>query len=250
MSSDGDYKLILKSQEEVNAGLVAIKQGMKDEAGNHFWYALQQLDKVNNSTERRNLYSEISELLYNVGFEDLALMAVLEALDADAKMGLQRSFIKDSMTYANIHTRLGNLEESEAKYRAIMQSCLKNGDYGNAASASTNLAGILADENYLEEATQLLQNSLDYLKLEDFPDTEINTYLMLIQILELQKREPERIFEVARMLLNRLYHKLQPRHCEILTQVIESVLTRYFQSDAEIDVAQWRKQNFPELYGA
>ena len=250
MSSDGDSEVIKKSQEEVNAGLVAIRQGMKDVAGTHFWYALQQLDKVNNPTERRNLYSEISELFLNTSFEDLALMAVLDALDADKELGLQRGLIKDSMTYANIHTRLGNLEESEAKYQTILQSCLKNGDYANAASASTNLAGIFADENYLEEATQLLQNSLDYLKGEDFPGTEINTYLMLIQVMEVQKREPEHIFATARMLLDRLYRKLQPQHCAILTQSIESTLNRYSQKNIEIDVDNWRKEKFPELYRA
>jgi tetratricopeptide (TPR) repeat protein len=240
---------VKRSQDKVRAGVAAIRQGRKDEAGLYLLRALQYLDDVQDLRERRNLLSEVSEFFLSAGFEDLALMAVLDALEADKQLDFERGLVKDSMTYANIHTRLENLEQAGASYRSILDRCLKNGDYANAASASTNLAGILANENYLGEATQLLENSLEYLKVEDFRDTEINTRLMLIQVLELRKTDPQRTFDEARTLLDRFANDLPPQYREVLAQFVESALKRCSQDRLDVDVEEWKRREFPELCG-
>lgn len=245
MSSDS----VKQSQDEAMAGVAAIQQGRKDQAGPHFLRSLQYLDHVKDLRERRNLLSEISEFFLRFGFEDLALMAVLDALEADKQLGFERGLLKDHMTYANIHTRLENLEQAEAIYRAILDRALKNGDYANAAAASTNLAGILADNNYLEEATQLLDNSLEYLKVENNRGTEIITRMTLIQVLEVRKSDPQRTFDEIRTVLDRFTNDLPPKYSEILARAVESALKRYPQDLLGIDVEEWKKQEFPELDG-
>jgi len=240
---------VKQSRDEAKAGIAAMERGRQDEAGLHFLCALNCLDDVQDLRERRHLLSEASEFFLDAGFEDLALMAVLDALDADKKSGPERSLIKDSITYANINTRLGNLERAEASYRSILERCLKKGDYANAASASTNLAGILADDNYLEEATRLLENSLDYLKKEEFRDTEINTRLMLIQVLEVQHCDCQRTFDEARTVLDLFSSELPQRHREVLGRSVEDALKRHLVNHPNIDAEQWKKQEFPELYG-
>jgi len=238
-----------QSQVEANAGVAAMRQGRKEEAGLHFWHALQYLDNVQDLRERRNLLSEISEFFFNAGFDDLALMAVLDAIESDERLGLDRGLIKDGMTYANIHTRLKNLEQAEAQYRALMERGLKSGDYANAASASTNLAAILANHNYLEEAIQRLESSLEYLAAQSFPDTEIKTRLTLIQVFELQKSDPEHTFDAARALLDRFAEGLPPQYREVLVQSVESALKRYTQDRPDVDREAWKKRRFPELCG-
>jgi tetratricopeptide (TPR) repeat protein len=241
---------ILQSQEEAQFGVAALQQGRKDTAGLHFLQALQYLDTVSDLSERRNLLSEISELFSKTGFEDLALMAVLDALDADKRLGLQQGLSKDYLTYANIHYRLGNLGQAEVIYRSLVDQCLKNSDYANAASASTNLAGILAHDNYLAEASHLLEKSLDYLKNVNFRNTEFNTRIMLIQILELRKTDPARIFEATRALLDRFTDNLTPQDISVLSQIVESAFKRFVQIHTDIDENDWKMQRFPELYNA
>jgi tetratricopeptide (TPR) repeat protein len=241
---------VRQSQYEANAGIAALRHGRKEEAGLHFWRALQCLYDVQDLKECRDLLSEIAEFFFDAGLDDLALMAVQDAMEADERLGLDRGLIKDCMTYANIHTRLENLEHAEAMYRSLLERSLKNGDYANAASASTNLAGILANNNYLKEAVKLLENSLEYLASEAFPDTEIKTRFMLIQVLELQNGDSGRTFDVARTLLDRSADHLPSQYRDVLVQCVDSALERYTADHADVDPEVWKKRRFPELYGA
>lgn len=236
------------SQAEAHAGLAALRGGAKDDAGLHFLRALASLDDVPQPLERRNLLSEIAEFFAQEGFEDLALMAALEAIAADEQLGLERGLAKDRITYANLHLRLGNMEQAEAIYRALIDRCLQQKDYANAASASTNLAGILANNNYPADAIRLLENSLEYLQFVEFPATELNTLFLLIQVLELQKAAPTRTYETARTLIDRFASQLSPQHHHLLSQFVDSALER--QAQIGFDAATWKRQHFPELTGA
>lgn len=233
---------------EIQVGMDAMRHGRKDEAGVHFWRALAYVENVLDLKERRDLLSWLSNIFLGAGFEDLALMAVQDALEADNRLGNQRYQTSDSITYANIHHRLGNLRQAEKQNRWIIKSCLTSGDYSNAASASTNLAGILANDDYLEEADNLLEKSLEYLQKENFPDTEIKTRLLLVQILELQKGNPERTFSEIRTLLDRFISHIPPQYLDVLVRSIENGVKRYRLDHPDIVAEAWKRQKFPELY--
>jgi tetratricopeptide (TPR) repeat protein len=236
-----------RSRDEFRGVIAALECGHRDDAGVHAWRALQVLDHLQDVQERRNHLSEIAEQLLGAGFEDLALMALTDALAADRQLDDERSLTKDMMTYGNVQVRLGNLGEAEATYRSLIDDTLKKADYANAASASTNLAGLLADGGYLAEARQLLESSLHYLKEEAFPDTERNTLLTLIQVLDLAGAEPDAILSTARSLETHA-GGLRPEVREVIARIVDGASDRRFAAHSQPEPQCWKQQQFPWLY--
>jgi tetratricopeptide (TPR) repeat protein len=237
-----------RSQTELRRAAAALQRGYRDDAGVHAWGALECLDHLQDPQERRNQLSGIAELLLDAGFEDLAMMALTDALAADRQLGDERSLTKDMMTYGNVQVRLGNLGEAEATYRSLIENTLKRADHANAASASTNLAGLLANDGFLAEARELLENSLRYLKAEAFPDTERNTLLTLVQVLDVAGAEPEAILQHARS-LEQYAGDLPPQGREVLTRVVDGAAERHLAEHPGPDPQRWKMQHFPWLYG-
>lgn len=235
---------IARSQHEVNLGIHALRRGRKDEAGIYFWRALDALDAVDNERQQRDVLSEIAQFFLTAGFEDLALMAVADAMALDAKLGFPAGMIRNRMTHANVHMRLGNHEAAEASYRELIEHCVKHGELANAASASTNLAIILANEGYRKEAIGMLAQSLRWLEQDALPETEIITRITLVQVLEFEESDPARIFDEARALLDRQGGALTPQYLDVLRQFIDQAAKRQ-GGDAE----QRKRKRFPELYG-
>jgi len=190
----------------------------------------------------------MADLLHGAGFEDLAMMALTDVLAADRQLGDERSLTNDMMTYGNVQVRLGNLGEAEATYRSLIDDTLKKADHANAASASTNLAGLLANDGFLAEARELLENSLRYLEEEAFPDTERNTLLTLIQVLDLAGAEPEAIFQHARS-LEPYAGDLPPQVREMVTRLVDGATGRHLAEHPQPDPQTWKRQQFPWLYG-
>jgi len=139
-------------------------------------------------------------------------------------------------------------DEAVRNYREALQLCLENGDFDNAASASTNLAGIIANQDKMPEAITLLRNSLGYLQKKAHPDTEKITRLTLVQALGLQKESPEELIDVAEKLLNRFGHELAPDHIKVIAPYIDKAVNQYLQANSQIDPQAWKAAHFPRLY--
>ena len=92
-------------------------------------------------------------------------MGVREAIALDKKLGEPRQLAEDIVTLGNANINLGKVDEAAENYRDALQLCLDNGDYDNAASASTNLAGIIANQDKMPEAITLLRGCCDNEKL-------------------------------------------------------------------------------------
>jgi tetratricopeptide (TPR) repeat protein len=232
---------VARSQQEVHDGIRAHNDGRPDDAGVHFWRALACIGDVPDPAERRSLYSEIAGVFSQGGFHDLALMAVEDALAIADRPA-------DRIAYANTHLRLGNRDEAEAAYRSILERCRAQGDFANAASAATNLATILADDGYHADAAGLLEESLGYLERVDFPDTEMNTRLALVQVLELAGRPPERILEVARVLVDRYLGHLPPPFVKLLAKIVDGAADRYAAAHPGEGAAGLKARDFARLY--
>lgn len=242
------FTAVERSQQAVRDGIASLQNGRPDRAGVAFWHALEAVDRVDQDRERRDLLTEIAELLLNAGFHDLALMAVLDAVELDDRLDLAGGKSRNLMTHANVHVRLGNLEQADATYRELIRRCTESGEYANAASASTNLAGLLANDGYTAEAVRLLEDSLDYLERRPFPDTEIKTRMTLINVLAVEAGDPDRIFAVARTLLDRYGAQLPGPYRDLLRQFLDGAVARRLEGTAT-DPDAFKHDRFPELYG-
>ena len=98
-----------------------------------------------------------------------------------------------------------------------------NGDYADAASAATNLGSLFAREGDLVEAAALLEQSLAYLEREPFPDTELKTRFMLLQVLDVQGAARRHVLDAAAP-LGRWSDQLTEPLRDRLTEVVEAAL--------------------------
>ena len=144
-----------------------------------------------------------------------------------------------------IYVRLGVAEEASRAYRSALAIGLEQRHFANAASASTNLAVLLANSGQLDQAIELLKNSLEYLEKESFPDTEMNTRSALIQLLSATKREPLFAIETARALFSRFRNT---RQAEATIPALERIIARHLQRHPELDEQAWKAQQFPTIF--
>ena len=216
--------------------IAAAQEGRRDEAGRALWGALKAAAAVADAGERRQCLRRTAQLAGALGFDDLALLAwedagrVAVADDAAADAS-------DAIDCANVHFRLGNVAEAEKRFRQAIGDCVALGDFANAASASTNLAGILADAGDFGGARELLNASLDYVAREPFPDTELNTRLTLIQVLEALEADPTEILEVAAPLAA-FAGVLEGQARTVVAGVVQRTLARQ-GDDADVRAAEF-----------
>ena len=139
-------------------------------------------------------------LLERLGFPDLALMAAEDSVILDRELKLDRLLHQDLLAIGNAHLNLGNVGKAEACYREALDIAIGREDWANAASASTNLGNVAAQREDFPTAIEHYEKSLEYLAKEPFPDTEMNTRMMLLQVSEIQKVDVERVLDNARRL--------------------------------------------------
>ena len=240
---------IAQSQAAAKEGIAALERGENDIAGLHFLSALQRLDDLADLGLRRALLSEIARLFLSTGFHDLALMAILDALEADRQLHLATERAADNITYATVHLRLANLQHADKIYRANLEDCLAAGQYGYAAGASTNLAWMLAENGYFEEATDLIRQGLSYFARTDIPDGEMRSRAMLLHLLEVQGTDPLQVLSEARQLLNKFGGRLPDQLREAAAYDVKSASNRYAEKDERVDANEYRLHEFPELFG-
>lgn len=187
------------------------------------WAALDGLEAVNDEDVRRVLASRLANACWHVGFDDLALFALDLAIELSEEAGDVSALESNRLTLGNVHFRLGNLAEAEAAWQVAYDAAVANGDYANAASAATNLGSLLAQETYLDAARTLLERSLEHLEQEPFPETELNTRFLLLQVLDSIGASAERVLDVAEP-LDAWAGELGEVHAARLAEVVEGAL--------------------------
>lgn len=162
----------------------ALRGGRREKAGLALWDALQRLDAVDDEKLRRLLAGRLGNVCWKVGFDDLAFFALDVAIQLAEESGDIRALEDDRLTLGNVHFRLGNLAEAEAAWQLVLEAAVANSDDANAASAATNLGSLLVQEGHLTDACTLLECSLEHLEREPFPETELSTRFLLLQVLD------------------------------------------------------------------
>ncbi len=238
---------------------VARIRGLRDEARNalarddpsraelHFSRAIGLIEELADPKVRRREYGAMGVILVRSPFPHLALKAAKEALSLDQQLGDAGPLIADMLTYGTALGHLGQLREAADVFRQLEALCLEQGRYAEAASASTNLGATLVKLGEMEGARRLFLNSLEYLKRQGFPDTEIQTRLNLLSLYEHLNEDPKASLEFARETLDRFPEEMRGGYRAMADERVRTAASRYLQSHGGPAAEQWLRRCFPEL---
>ena len=233
---------------EINRGIEALKVHDRGGAVDHFQRALDGLEGVADLESRRDEFANMAMLFCQLDVPDLGLLAAREAVAIDEQLNDRSLFAQDTHLCGVAMHRLGSLAGAEQAYRDARQIFIDDKDWANAASATTNLA-ILVGQEDIKQKIELLEESLVYLGRYELPDTEITTRIALIQALVVDNRPSERVFEVATGLLERFLNRLRPDQRQNSIGPLEQAIDRYLAKHPDVDPVVWKARSFPMLYG-
>lgn len=243
-----DEDIIESGRQEVNNGIGKLKMGQKDKASTHFMKAMDYFDSIDDKMKRRDELGVFASLLVRMGFGDLAVMSGGDAIELDRALGEKKKLVEDLLTLGNAHDTLGNPDKAIENNQEALRICLDNGYFADAASANTNLAGIIANKGRMDEAISMLRKSLEYLKKEPFPESEKNTRLMLIQALGIQKQGPEEIIENVKIVFRNHFNELRRDQLGAIMPHLTNAVQQYLEKHPEIDPDSWKTDNLPWIY--
>jgi tetratricopeptide (TPR) repeat protein len=238
-----------ESRDLVSSGIVAQNESRFDDAALLFWKALACLEPLAPG-RRSELSTELAGLFLKAGHEDLALIARHTQIRLDESLENSGSAINGLIDLGNLHTNLGNTGEARAIFTYVIERCLATSGYASAASASTNLAGLLANEGEPKQALTMLFNSLDYIaKLENgFPDTEFNTHAMIIQVVDLCGADPAVAVRSAVEIGKKFAARVTPRHRQALAPLMQKAAAAFLEKNPQLNPDQWKKQALAWVY--
>lgn len=242
-----DSEVIQSIQDAANRGIEALKRHDAAQASLDFDEALQLCDDVRDERARRDEVSILGSLFDHCGFPDLSLLAAEEAVDLDRKLGLEHELAGDLLNVGNAYQGAGNRKRAEEVYREVLALCLKRNELANAASANTNIAGMVADRGDWPAAIEMLKQSLAWLAQEPFPDTEKNTRLALVQLMDFTARSGEDAIDNARVLYAKFFDELPASHRKAAAAAIAATAERYLTAHENISRVKWLNDNFPGL---
>ena len=244
-----DDATVGKLRAEADRGVRAAQAGRQDLAGQHFNNALGHAEDLADDRTRRDEMSVLSILFDECGFPDLALMAAEESVELDRKLALDGLLHGDLLNVGTAHLNLGNDGKAESCFRESLQSALRRKEWANAASANTNLGNVLARREAYAEAIQTYEKSLEYLEKEAFPNTEMNTRLMLLQVYELHGHDAGLAIDNARKLCERYWRDIQGPHRQAATEFVTQAVQRYLQAHPQKNPKAWKAGAFPMIFG-
>jgi tetratricopeptide (TPR) repeat protein len=242
--------MVEQSRAEANNGIAKLRMRRPDEASVHFTNALDRADEIGDDRARRDELAGLASLFAMTGFADLALIAAQEAVDLDESLGLTLEAALDTLTLGNAHSAMENVGKAETCFRKALAAFISLKSFANAASATTNIAALVANRGQMDEAIELLETSLQYVKQEPFDETEIQTRFALMQALEIRTRDVEIALDNARELCSaRLFGSIPPPQRQIALDFVNRVIERYLAAHPVGDMKTWKKRNFPKLEG-
>ncbi len=237
-----------RARQDVDAGIAAARAGRFDESGTHFYTALQAFERLPDLLVRREEAGSAALVFARCGHPDLALMAVQTAIDLDAQLGNAGAHCADLLNLANLQMSLRQIAACEAANEAALGIALAHQRYGDAASASTNVAIQCANSGRFDQAISRLQASLAHLRQADHPETDVITRLVLIQVSDAAGADPAPAVAAAEDLFGRLATELDPARWQQAEPAFRRCVDRYLADHPEIDGAAWKQQHFASLY--
>ena len=236
-----------KGTNAANEGIRALRENRRDRAAMHFNAALDHFEDMEDPESRRGELGPFALMADQVGFPDIALLAAKEAVELSKQLGDVRHLAEDLVTCGNANLHMGNMDEALSYYRRARDMCVENGDFDNAASASTNMAVVVGNSGSMDEAIHMLYQSLDYLAQKSHPQTEVITRIALTQALEAELRPPEDIFAVARPVAA-FAKDLRPDQWDGLRGPLEQTIRRFTQLHPEVDPVSVKTDALPGLF--
>ncbi|REJ82745.1 MAG: hypothetical protein DWQ36_06590 [Acidobacteria bacterium] len=236
-------------REAANRGIDAANHGRGDVASVQFERALELAEEIDDGRTRRDEISVLSTLLERYGFAELALPAAEEALATARALELEDRVVgQDLIAVGNAHNQLENTARAEALYRQALDLFVGIEDWANAASASTNLAGVVGNGGDLPRAATLLETSLTYLERAAFDETEINTRLALMQVYELIEADPGAALDNAERLCDGFWQRLHAQQKRLVADFVMRLTRRHPEAAAAPEgLAAWAQKRFPMI---
>ncbi len=232
----------------IDSGFEAIKQGDREHAIDEFDSAVDKLDDVSDRRKRRDKYAQLAQMFIQLQAAERGLDAARVAVELDEELGDRNLLGQDVLLCGTAIGRMGNVQAAVNAYSDALKIFLEDENWANAASANTNIA-VIVGQNDIDQGIEMLEQSLVYLGRQPFPHTEIITRIALIQALVVAERSPERVFQVAGELFAKFWHELRPDQRENSVGPLEMAIKRYLLQHPVADVAAWKAERFPQVYG-
>lgn len=242
-----DQITIRKVREMRAAALMHLQRRDPRRAGYFFTRAAYFAEEIEDPLLRRNEYGPLAEVLIRAGLGEMGLRLAEEAIRLDHELKDTRRLVSDLLSYGNALGRMGRHEKALGVFRQALDISLKEGAYANAASASTNIAAILANGGRFDEALKMLSDSLGYLRRAPFPETEVVTRLSVLQLYEHLKKPPELSLDFGRETLDRVGAVLGQSRRAALLDLLTKAAGRRAAEAPGLSREEIIAERFPEL---
>jgi tetratricopeptide (TPR) repeat protein len=242
-----DKRVVEELRAEANHGIDAVKDRQADQASVYFTNALNRACDIKSVQTRRDEVFVLARLFIMSAFPDLAVMAYEEAIELDEQLGHTGKRALDMLELGNAHSVMENYGEAERLYRDALKVFLDEKDFSNAASANTNIAGLVVNRGDLTQGIATLQKSLDYLAKKPFEETEMQTRFGLLRLYEQTQYDADQSADNAHELCARFLGAMRPDQRNVAEELTRKIIARYCKAHPEIDGNEWAKKNFPML---
>lgn len=227
----------------------AHKSGRRDLAGVHAMTALESFSKIADKQRRREELRPLAVLFQRGGVEDLALVVLSRLVVIEQALENHQGVTSALLDIGNIYTGMENYDDARSYAERALDVALENGNFADAASASTNVASVFARRGDYESALPRLRRSLELLRKAENPHSEFITRALLIELLDKVGSNTDEAFAVARPLFGRLSSFAVQIQSQ-LVEMLERIADRHPAVSDHTDLIEWKAKALPELWGA
>jgi tetratricopeptide (TPR) repeat protein len=228
-------------------GMKALEAGNELKAESLLSRAMILIEELEDPELRQQMYRTAVFALNRSPFSALALKAAQEALAFDRSSKHPGRLAADLLAYGTVLANHDQLHQAARVFQDVLDLSLGSNRLADAASASTNLGAMLARQGDTAGALTLWRRSLEYLKSEKFPETEIFTRLNILAVYEETETDPRTCLEFARETIDSLVkHMDAGTHERVMTHVRHSA-DRLLRSRPRANERKWLTDTFPEL---
>jgi tetratricopeptide (TPR) repeat protein len=237
------------AQRWIDGAIAATQAERFGDAGEKLLHALEAIERHPDAAARARELGLLADLCSEAGHPDLALMALHGALESGERDDRPERYCADLLTLANSWQRLERPAAAASVNAAALSYAVQHGRFADAASASTNLAIIAANEGRLPDALPRLQQSLEFLGRDSQPDTDAITRLALIQVVDALQADPGIALDAAGDLFTRLEPHVGAARWTPIAPAFQRLVARYTAAHPELDADAWKRERFPLVFG-